>query len=283
MLPSFIITLRETLEAVLIISIVFSFLRKSNQQTYYPMVRWGIISAVIVSVCSGVILRRVAGGLTGQPEQIFEGIVMLVGAALLTTMIMWMQRQRSMHSNIQSAVGASVARARKLELWFVVFIMIVREGIETVIYLQAASFVSATHNLWGALTGIVIAAILGVGLYLGSIKLNMRMFFTITTVILVLFAAGLVSHGVHEFQEIGWLPGGAELWNINPPLLTDGTYPLLHERGYIGSFLVGLFGYNGNPSGLEIASYLAYLSLAITFIFGLPRRSPVMPRAPENA
>jgi high-affinity iron transporter len=95
-------------------------------------------------------------------------------------------------------------------------------------------------------------------------KINLKRFFNMTGILLILFAAGLVAYGVHELQEAGIIPTFVEhLWDINPPVNPDGTYPLLHENGYGGSVLKGLFGYNGNPSLLEVLSYVTYLGLAL--------------------
>lgn len=140
------------------------------------------------------------------------------------------------------------------------FVSILREGIETVIFLGASSFVAGENTMVGALSGIVTAIILGYMIFVGSKKVNIKQFFRITSVLLIFFAAGLVAYGVHELQEAGIVPIIVEhLWNINPALYQDGGYPLLHENGHLGSILKGLFGYNGNPSLIEVGSYLAYL------------------------
>ncbi|MCK4755850.1 FTR1 family protein, partial [candidate division WOR-3 bacterium] len=96
-------------------------------------------------------------------------------------------------------------------------------------------------------------------IFIGSMKINIKKFFDITSILLILFAAGLVAQGIHELQEAKIIPTVIEhLWDINPLVNTDGSYPLLHEKGYIGSILKGLFGYNGNPALIEVLSYLAY-------------------------
>ena len=110
----------------------------------------------------------------------------------------------------------------------------------------------------------LITLVLGYFIFVGSKKINIKAFFNATSVILVLFAAGLTAHGVHEFQEAKILPTYVEhVWDINPEVNPDGTYPALHENGYIGSILKGLLGYNGNPSLLEVISYIAYIVLVI--------------------
>jgi len=114
--------------------------------------------------------------------------------------------------------------------------------------------------MFGALTGMIAAILLGYAMFLGSMKINIKKFFNITSILLILFAAGLVAHGVHELQEAKVVPTGVEhVWDINPSLKPDGGYPVLHEKGYIGGILTSLFGYNGNPSLIEVLSYFIYL------------------------
>lgn len=262
MIASFIITFREALEAALVVGIILSYLAKIKQTKYNNIVYIGIVSGLLASIIGALLFINIAGGFSGRAEQIFEGVTMLVGALLLTTMILWMMKQRHIAGELQHRVATELSEAHRFGLFLLVFIAILREGIETVIFLGAASFVSTDNNLIGGLLGITIAVFLGYLMFVGSMRINLKKFFAITNILLILFAAGLVAHGVHEFQEAGIVPGIIrEVWNINPnaPLAEKGIYPLLHEKGYVGSILKGLFGYNGNPSLIEILAYLAYL------------------------
>ncbi|MEE9353668.1 MAG: FTR1 family protein, partial [Candidatus Thorarchaeota archaeon] len=108
--------------------------------------------------------------------------------------------------------------------------------------------------------GLTLAIGAGLAIHQGSLKVSLKAFFKWTSVLLVLFAAGMMAYGIHELQEAGLLLiGPLEVWNINPPQLPDGTYPLLHEKGLIGAMFKALFGYNGNPSALEVIVYSGYL------------------------
>jgi high-affinity iron transporter len=228
MIASFVIMFRETLEAALIVGIVLSYLARTRQTKYNNVV--------------------------------------LIGASLLTTMILWMLKQRHIATELQDKVASEVAEAHRFGLFSLVFVAVLREGIETVIFLGAASFAATENNLIGALAGIAAAVLLGYAIFVGSMRINLKRFFNITSILLVLFAAGLVAQGVHELQEAGIIPTVIEhLWNINPPVNPDGGYPLLHERGYLGSILKGLFGYNGDPSLIEVLSYFFYLSLVFVW------------------
>jgi high-affinity iron transporter len=265
MISSFVITFREALEAALIVGIILSYLVRTKQTEYNNVVYMGILSGIVASIMGAVLFVRLAGGFTGRAEQIFEGVTMLIGALLLTTMILWMRKQRYITLELEQRVKTELTENHRVGLFLLMFVAVLREGIETVIFLGAASFVSSGNSVIGASAGIVAAILLGYAIFVGSMKINLKRFFNITGILLILFAAGLVAFGVNELQEAKIIPTLVEhLWDINPPVNPDGTYPLLHENGYVGSVLKGLFGYNGNPSLLEVLSYLTYLGLVLT-------------------
>ncbi|MDO8647653.1 MAG: FTR1 family protein [Candidatus Diapherotrites archaeon] len=262
MIPEFIIGFRESLEAALIAGIILSYLAKTGQEKYNRIIYLGIIAGVVASLAGAFLFAALAGGFQGTAEQLFEGITMLIGAALLTTMILWMMKQKHVALELQHKVSERISQAQKFGLFFLAFIAILREGIETVIFLGAAGFVSQDNGFIGALAGIALAVVLGYLLFVNSKKINIKKFFKITSILLVLFAAGLVAHAIHEFEEAGVLnPIIEHVWDINPAQNSDGSYPLLHENGAVGSIFKGLLGYNGNPSLLEVLSYFAYLIL----------------------
>lgn len=264
MIPSFIITFRETLEAALIIGIVLSYLIKTKQTKYNNVVYIGVALAIVASIFGAFLFNSLNDGFSGRAEEIFEGITMIIGAVLLTTMILWMMKQKHIVAELEQRVASEITETHKFGLFSLIFVAVLREGIETVIFLQAASFVSTDSNLIGALLGVGIAITIGYAIFVGSMKINLKKFFNITSILLILFAAGLVAQGVHEFQEAKIVPTAVEhVWDINPALNTDGSYPMMHEKGYIGSIFKGLFGYNGDPSLIEILSYLFYLGIVV--------------------
>lgn len=265
MISSFIITFRETLEAALIVGIVLSYLVKTKRERYNNIVYIAVVSAVVASIIGAFLFNSLAGGFTGRAEEIFEGVAMLFAAFLLTFMILWMMKQRHIVIDLHRKVDTEIQEQHKFGLFLLVFISVLREGIETVIFLGAASFVAARENsIGGALLGIIAAIILGYFLFVAGKKLNLKKFFNVTSIILILFASGLVAHGIHEFQEAKILPTYVEhVWDINPPTNPDGSYPALHEKGSVGIILKGLLGYNGDPSLIEVLSYIAYIILII--------------------
>ena len=274
MLPSYLLTLREGLEAALIIGIVLGALRKTKKETLVPTVWMGTFSAIAISAISGFALTQLGLSLEGAAEKIFEGSTMLIAAAILTWMIFWMQRQaRTLRNDLENDVQQAASNTGKRALFALAFFSVLREGIELALFLTAATFASdAQQTLLGAALGFISAILLGWVLFASTLRLDLTRFFKITSVLLILFAAGLVAHGVHEFNEVGWIPSIVEhLWDLNP---------ILDENGTFGAMLQALFGYNGNPSLTEVVAYLAYFA---AIILGLRRaEKPKLKLQPQN-
>ena len=264
MIAALLIAFREGLEAALIVGIVLSYLKKMGHRQR-AAVWWGVVSAVIASVIAGVALQVLGVAFEGRGEQLFEGITMLLAAGVLTWMIFWMQRQgRSIRAGLEADVRQAVTGGSQWALFALAFVAVVREGIETALFLTAAAF-SATpaQTLVGGGLGLAAAVVVGWLLFSVSGRLDVRAFFRVTSVLLILFAAGLAAHGVHELQEAGVLPVIVEhVWDINH---------ILDESGPVGTLLKVIFGYNGNPSLLETVSYAVYY-LVIGLVIGLGQR-----------
>jgi len=264
MLTAFIIMFRETLEAALIISIISGFLIKTDHKNHLKQVAGGSAAGIVASLIGAFLFSRFADGFSGRREELFEGITMIVGALLLSSMILWMMNRRNITVDIERQVSKNVSSTFGAGLFFLTFVSILREGVESVIFLAALRYADSQNTVPGAIFGISAAIILGFLLFIGSLKINMKRLFTVTNILLILFAAGLFAQGIHELQEAGIVPQFIEhMWDINPAVRQDGTYPPLHENGYIGSILKGLFGYNGNPSLLEIAVYVLYIAVIL--------------------
>jgi high-affinity iron transporter len=262
-IASFIITFRETLEAALVVGIVLSYLVNTQRTQHNKVVYLGVASAIVVSLIGAYLFNVLAGGFEGRAEQIFEGASMLFAVIMLTYMILWMMNQKHIATELHQKVEIELNEQHKVGLFLVVFASVLREGIETVIFLGATTFVSAgQNNILGALLGIATAIIIAYFIFIAGKKINIKIFFNVTSVFLILFAAGLVSSSIHEFQEAGILPEAIEhVWNINTQVNSDGTFPLMHQEGSIGSILNSLVGYDASPSLLQFIGYLAYISL----------------------
>ncbi len=271
MLASSLLALREGLEAALVIGVIIGALYKLDRPELKPAVWLGVATAILFSLLAAIGLYRIGAALTGDAEKIFEGATMLLAAGVLTWMIFWMKRQsRDMKQNLEDSVLTASRKTAFLSLFLLAFITIIREGIELALFLTAAAFsTGGSQVIFGAMLGMSIALLLGWLLYTSSVRLNLHRFFNVSSFLLLIFAAGLVAHGVHEFNEIGWIPAMIDpIWNINH---------LLDESSPLGQILKALFGYNGNPSLTEALAYVGYL---IAIIIGL--RLAAMPRQSQQ-
>jgi high-affinity iron transporter len=268
MITSLVISLREGVEAALIIGIVLGALQRTGRSDLNRSLWAGVVSASVVSLLAALLLRLVDRELVGTAEQIFEGVTFLLAAAVLTWMIFWM---RSQSRNIKSDLEVKVSRASLGQgggaLYFLAFIAVLREGIELALYLTASSLTtSGIQTILGASIGLVGAVLLGYMIYSSTLRLNLQRFFQVTSVLLILFAAGLIAHSVAEFNEAGIIPVViSPIWNLNP---------LLNDQSIVGLVLSTLFGYHGSPSLTEVMSYGVYI-LAAMFIFIKPRNLQV--------
>ena len=254
MIAAFLITLREGLEAALVVGLVLGVLRKLGQTGRARVVWGGVISAAAVSLIAGLALNGLGIALQGRGEEVFEAVTMLLAAAMLTWMIFWMRSrgqrvQVTLERDASQAVGANSARA----LFALSFVAVVREGIETVLFLTAAA-VSATpaETLVGGTLGLVVAVVLGWMVFASGRRLGLSTFFRATSFLLILFAAGLLAHGVHALQEARLLP-------VIVPQVWDAS-GILSDSSALGGLLRAVFGYNADPSLLEVLSYGTYLA-----------------------
>jgi high-affinity iron transporter len=265
MAGAFLVTLREGLEAALIISIILAYLARTGNRQYFVNIWAGAGAAVLVSLAAGAGLYWTVGNLSGRAEEIFEGIAMFIAVAVLTYMVVWMKRQAvNIKAHLEARVGSAVATGSALAMVSLAFVVVVREGIETVLFmLGILTSTTASAATIGGFLGLAVAMAVGYVGYRESRRLNLGVFFNITGTLLIFFAAGLLAYGIHEFQEAGLFPVMVEhVWDMNG---------FLNEKEGLGSFLRTLFGYNGNPALLEVTLYSTYLAVALGYFFGVGR------------
>lgn len=255
MIASYLLSLREGLEAALIIGIVLGMLGKLSRRDLLPNVWYGVISATVVSLVIALLLQYFGASLEGVAEELFEGLTMLLAAGILTWMIFWMRRQsRTIKSDLEEDVRRVSISGSRSALFLLAFLAVLREGIELALFLTATSLTTGGQGtLIGAILGMVTAVALGWVLFTTTIHLDIKRFFQVTAFLLVLFAAGLVAHGVHELNEANIIPAVvAHVWDINW---------LIDEASFVGLILKSMFGYNGNPSLTEVLAYLSYFAV----------------------
>jgi high-affinity iron transporter len=254
---AFLVALREGIEAALIISILLAYLRQIRAQDRQYLVWWGTGLAVVVSIVVGTVVFAVGGEFEGKAEQVFEGLVTLTAVGVLTWMIFWMRRQGArVKSELQERVDTALVTGG-FALASLAFVAVLREGIETALFIFAAAKGTAVETggvsaqLIGATLGLTVAVVLGVLLYRGGLRLNLRSFFRITGLLLIVVAAGLFAYALHELQEAGWLPVLA-----GTAFDVSGSFP---DDSGVGGILRAIFGYQANPTWLEIVGWFGYL------------------------
>lgn len=268
MTTAYLITLREGVEAALIIGIIFAYLAMVGKREWFRYVWLGTGLAVLFSVVVGAIAFFVTGQLPHAWAQLIEGVASLLAVGVLTYMIFWMRKQsRYIKQELHDKIDKAIALGSPTALIALALATVGREGFETALFMFAVVKSStAGAAAAGGVLGLATATVLGYLLYKGGLKLNLRTFFNATSVLIVLFAAGLLSYGVRELQALGVIaPVVKQVWNMNP---------ILSESSGIGSVLKIVFNYNANPSLVEAASYLLYLSGALLYYFKPERPAP---------
>ena len=250
-ISALVIALREGVEMTLIVGIVLAYLTRIGARRAHRFVWAGVGAAAIVSLAFLGVLNALNAEFKGTTEKIYEGATLLLAAAFLTWMILWMlERSRYLKTELQRGVQEALAAGGAVwGLFLLAFFTVAREGVETALLLFAAP---GEGKLFGAVVGFAIAIGIGVLIYVYGRRLDLARFFRVTGIMLIVFAAGLVTHGVHEFVEAG-LAGGPTLFDLSQ---------VLPDSDGVGAVLRTLIGYSADPTLLEGASWGGYFVLA---------------------
>jgi high-affinity iron transporter len=270
--------LREGVEAALIVGIIASYLVKIGRADRLGSVWLGVVAAILASAGVGVFAFVALGSLQGTAEQIFAGVTSLLAVVILTYMLFWMRKQAiTLGADLRKGVDRAVASTSVLGLVLLAFTAVIREGIETALFLLGQTTAASGEGLavvLGALIGLLIAAGIGVLIFRVGMRLNLSAFFTVTGAALVVIASGLLSYGVHELIEVGLLPG-----LITP--VYDISAILPHKEG-IGQFLRAIVGYSSTPELTTLLAQGAYLIFGL-FFYVRPVRRAAADRAATGA
>jgi high-affinity iron transporter len=254
MIAGALITIREGLEAFLIVGILIGYLTKVNQSKFKIHIWIGTLAALIVSALLALLFQYMTFQFEGVAAEIFEAVVALLAVGVLTWMVLWMQHQsRGIKGELEEKADAAISSGQALALGSLAFVSVLREGVETALFLSAVLVTSRDMQLFpGAVLGLVIAAAITYLLFRSAIRLNLRNFFIVTGIFLILIAAGLVGHSVMALQEIGWLPlGSIIVWNL------QGLIP---NESLAGRLLHVFFGYEAAPTLLMVFAYAVYVT-----------------------
>jgi high-affinity iron transporter len=273
---SFLITLREGLEAALVISIILAYLNRVNRRDRHSAVWAGAGTAVAVSLVAGAVIFLVAGGLSHTTAEIFEGVASYLAVGVLTWMIFWMRRNAArIKGELQGKVDLALASGSTFGLAALAFFVVVREGLETVLFLfsafRAGTETPGVLKFGAAVLGLAVAVFLGFLIYRGGTRINLRLFFRITGVLILVVAASLLFYGTHELLEVGafrFLEGTG---------LLAGAPGASAVMSPVTRVVVGL---GGAPTWLEFGLWLGYL-LVTGILFFRPVRQPAHAVAPQ--
>jgi len=254
MLVPFLIMFREGVEAALIVGIIASYLSRTGRGAWMPVVWIGIFLALSFSLIVGAILQIAAVEFPQKAQELFEAAIGLVAVAVLTSMVFWMRKAaRSIKAELHSSIDAAFAAPshKGLGLIAMVFLAVAREGVESVFFLLAAFQQANAYAPLAALAGVVLAGLVGYGVYAGSVRLDLRRFFRWTGAFILIVAAGLLANSVNALHEAG-------LWNYGQRIVFDIS-GVLPADSPLGAVLSGVFGYIDAPTVSEFVVYLGFL------------------------
>ncbi len=263
MLTTFVIGLREGLEAALIVGIIAAFIvRRGYRRALRPM-WWGVAAALVVSAASALVLHVVNRSLTLQARETMEGVFTLLAVAGVTYMIVWMRRHSAtLRTDLESKTNAAFDAGSVTAIAALAFVAVAREGLETAVFLLAllGNSVAPVPGAAGAAAGIAVSVVLGYGIYRGGVAVDLQRFFRVTGIVLVIVAAGLVSSAVHELAEAGVIdvlqtPAVDLSWLITP-------------NSVWSSLLTAFIGFQPVPTVAEIVAWAAFLVPMTFYVSG---------------
>ncbi len=256
MFANYLIGLREGLEAGLVVVILIAYLVRSGRRQLLPRIWAGVAAAVVLSLAFGALLTWGPRRLTFQAQEAIGGILSIVAVGFVTWMVFWMaSHARGLSAELRGRIDVA-AEAGRASLMLVAFLAVGREGLETALFLWAATQAAAgsadtTAPLFSALLGIMTAVAMGFAFYKGVLRINLSKFFTWTGVILIVVAAGVLAYGVHDLQEAALLPGLNSL-----AFDVSSTIPL---TSWYGTLLKGIFNFSPATTWLEATAWTLYV------------------------
>jgi len=268
MLAQLILTLREGLEAALIVTILASYLGRIGRKDLIKYLYLGSGLAVLASVLVAALLWTLYGYVEGIASHWFEAFAMFTAASVLTYMILWMAKNsRRIRGELQERVDVAISSGQLLGIALLAFTSVLREGVETTLFLSTAAILALGDTIIGAAIGFAVALLISLLLMRGTLRLDWRKFFMYTSALLILFASGIVMHGAEALQELGILPPVVEhVYDLSA---------VLPEYSPIGSLIHVFTGYHESPSLLMLLVQLGYLVVFGVYVYRVYRVCPV--------
>ncbi len=227
-MSEFLIMFREVLEGVLVVGILYTFIIKTGKKHLTKSITNGVIAAFAMTGIFAVIFQVLLGGFSGHEAAIFEGVTMLIAAVLLSTMIVWMARNKNVAESLEKEASSIIERDKNvaLGLFALTFFAIFREGVEVVLFLYSILFSKGELSMIGALLGSIISLFLGYQIFVQGQKVPLKQFFNYTSILLIFVCAGLVAYGVHEFDEVPKYRAMSKIENIESSMIEGDVLKL---------------------------------------------------------
>jgi high-affinity iron transporter len=262
--------LREGVESALIVGVVAAFLAKQGSPRALRNMWFGVIAAAFACIGVGVGLHVLSRELPQRQQEMLETVIGAIAVAMVTYMVVWMKRHaRDLSGSLRDSAGSALASGSQWALVTMGFLAVLREGFESAVFLTALlnNGSDQTAGLTGAVLGLVIAIVIGYGIYRGGVKLNLTKFFKVTGAVLIVVAAGLVMTALHTGHEAGWINfGQAEAFDLSA-LVIPGSVQ--------ASLVTGVLGIQPKPVLVEVVGWLAYLIPMALLLFMPARKGPV--------
>lgn len=261
MIGQYLITFREAFEAALIVSIILVYLGRTGRERFERYIWMGTALAVALSLVMGALIWFLYSGLSDAAVKLFEGMAALIAVAVLTTMIIWMAvKGSSINEEIRNKVEGAASVGTVMGFVGLAFVVVFREGFETVLFLTPFSVTDAAGTAAGLVLGMISALVLSYLIFISGVNIELKKFFYFTSILLILLAAGLLGYGIHELieyrevvgQEPGWL--GTAAFDLG--ISGDSVF---HHKGAVGSVFAVMFGYSVKMEWARVMAHAAYL------------------------
>ena len=268
-----LIGLREGLEAAIVVTILVAFLVKAQRRDALKWVWLGVAAAIVMTVAVFLTIQFSAYTISGLGAEAIAGIASVIAVAIVTTMVLWM---RTAAAGLSGELRTGMARALEtgsLAVLALAFLAVGREGVETALFMVGYAEAETAWPLVGLVIGVLVAAAIAYGMYVGAVRINLGKFFKYTGIFLIVVAAGILSYGVGALQTVGWLPGlGSKAFDLSSWFNWSSWY---------GQIIQGVFNVTPTPTVLQLTAWLAYLVIVLA-IFVRPIKAPAKPEtSPE--
>ncbi|MDV3129057.1 FTR1 family protein [Mycobacterium sp. 21AC1] len=269
-----LIGLREGLEAAIVVSILVAFLVKAERRDALKWVWLGVGSAIAMTVAVFLVIQFGENTISGLGAEAIAGIASLLAVVIVTTMVLWMKKAAASMSGELRGEMSRALQTGGPAIALLAFLAVGREGVETALFMVGYAEAETLWPLTGLIIGVLIAAAIAYGMYVGAVRINLAKFFKYTGVFLIVVAAGILAYGVKALQTVGWLPG---LGNV----AFDMSQGWFDWSAWYGEIVQGVFNIDPTPTVLQLIAWLAYIVVVLALFLKPTRISGASPTAPE--